>query len=196
MINSIPTRIADRMQYLERLDTADREDGTERLKRLRQIPPETGQFISLMLMLAPKNAVIEIGTSAGYSTLWLALACRNRDMKITTYEILPEKSKLAAETFNLTKTDDIVTLIDGDARNYLEAHKEIGFCFLDAEKEVYQDCYDLVIPRLVAGGILVADNAINHADTLQPMIDFALSDKRIDGMVIPVGKGLLLCRKH
>ena len=66
---------------------------------------------------------------------------------------------------------------------------------MDAEKEVYEDCYDLIIPNLVKGGLLVADNAINHYETLKPMIDKALLDERVDSLVVPIGKGELLCRK-
>lgn len=72
----------------------------------------------------------------------------------------------------------------------------IGFCFLDAEKEVYQACYDAVVPRLVPGGILIADNAINHRQTLQPMLDAALADERLDALIVPIGKGELVCRKR
>ena len=73
---------------------------------------------------------------------------------------------------------------------------DIAFCFLDAEKEVYRDCYEAVIPRLVSGGLLVADNAINHAPTLQPMLDRALADERVDAMIVPIAKGELVCRKR
>ncbi len=48
---------------------------------------------------------------------------------------------------------------------------------------------------MVRGGLLVADNAINHYDTLKPMIEKALSDKRVDALIVPIGKGELLCRK-
>ena len=71
----------------------------------------------------------------------------------------------------------------------------ISFCFLDAEKELYADCYELVVPNLVPGGILVADNAISHAETLQPMLDRALSDERVDALIVPIGMGELVCRK-
>ena len=72
----------------------------------------------------------------------------------------------------------------------------ISFCFLDAEKEMYRECYDLVVPNLVSGGLLVADNAINHRDALQPLIDEAVADVRVDAMVVPVEKGELVCRKE
>lgn len=148
-----------------------------------------------MLQSAPPGPVIEIGTSAGYSTLWLYLACKVNNRKITTFEVLPEKVQLARETFERTRATDLISLVQGDARDYLKDFNDIAFCFLDAEKDIYRDCYDLVIPRLCEGGLLIADNAINHAATLQPMIDFALADRRVDGMVIPVGKGELYCRK-
>ena len=195
MFNQIPTRIAARMKQLEKADRIDRGDQTPRLQRLRQIPPETGQFLALMLKNAPFGSIVEIGTSAGYSTLWLSLAYRSTGAKITTFEVLPEKVKIAKETFKITKTIGFITLIEGDAREYLVDFKNISFCFLDAEKEIYQDCYDLVIPRMCDGGVLIADNAINHATTLQPMIDYALTDPRVEGMVVPVGKGVLYCRK-
>ncbi len=102
---------------------------------------------------------------------------------------------MAKETFELTGTYDVVELIEGDARDYIPNYKNISFCFLDAEKEVYDECYDLIIPNMVKGGILVADNAINHYNTLKPMLDKALADDRVDALVIPIGKGELVCRK-
>ncbi|NHJ02914.1 MAG: O-methyltransferase [Candidatus Heimdallarchaeota archaeon] len=195
MIHDVSEKILARMQYLEEEDRIDRENETPRLERLRQIPPETGQFLYLLAMMAPEGQFIEIGTSAGYSTLWLILACRKRESLITTFEVLPEKIKLAQETFYLTQTSKYVELIEGDARVYLPDMKNISFCFLDAEKEVYEECYDLIIPQLVTGGLLIADNAINHRETLQLMLDKALSDKRVDALIVPIGKGELVCRK-
>ena len=90
---------------------------------------------------------------------------------------------------------DQIRLVEGDARQYLPAYDEIAFCFLDAEKEVYDSCYDLVIPRLVYGGFLVADNFISHQADLQPLTDRVMADKRVDALVVPIGKGILLCRK-
>ena len=195
MFHSIPEPILARMKYLEAIDARDREDGTPRLDRLRQIPPETGRFIGLLASMAPPGRFVEIGASAGYSTLWLALACRLAGRKITTYEVLDEKVDLALETFRVSGVEDVVDLVHADALPHLPEVRDIAFCFLDAEKEVYGACYDLVIPNLVPGGILVADNAINHEETLRPMLDRALSDSRVDALVVPIGKGELVCRK-
>jgi caffeoyl-CoA O-methyltransferase len=146
-------------------------------------------------MNSPAGAWIEVGTSAGYSTLWLALAARETGATITTFEVLPEKIAWAQETFARANVADVVQLVGGDARDYLPGVTDIGFCFLDAEKEVYADCYELVVPRLLPGGLLVADNAINHRETLQPVLDRALADPRVDALIVPIGKGELVCRK-
>lgn len=195
MFHNISENIRNRMRYLEEIDSRDRTDGTPRLTRLRQIPPETGKFLSILAACAPEGKYIEIGTSAGYSALWIGLACRLYGRKLTTFEVLKEKIDLARETFKETNMEGYIELIEGDARNYIEQYDNISFCFLDAEKEIYEDCYDLVIPNMVKGGIFVADNAINHYETLKPMIDKALGDKRVDALVVPIGKGELVCRK-
>ncbi len=195
MFHHIPKAIADRMAELERRDDEDRNDGTPRMERLRQIPPETGRFLALLAASSPAGEWLEIGTSAGYSTLWLSLACRATARTITTFEVLPAKVALAEETLRLTGTSDVVRLIGSDFLAEVGKIGEVGFCFLDAEKEVYGACYEAIVPRLVPGGLLVADNAINHAATLQPVLDRALSDPRVDALIVPIGKGELVCRK-
>lgn len=203
MFHDIPERILGRMRALEHMDARDRADGTPRLKRLRQIPPEVGRFIALMAASSPAVGPganptprwLEIGTSAGYSTLWLALAARALGRRITTFEVLADKAALAAETIALAGVGDVVELVHGDALDHLPTFDGIAFCFLDAEKEVYGPCYELLIPRMVSGGLLVADNAINHEAVLRPMLDRSLSDGRVDAMIVPFGNGELLCRK-
>ena len=195
MFHDIPKSILDRMQHLERMDALDRKDGTPRLARLRQIPPDTGRFIAMLAASAPEGAYVEIGTSAGYSTLWISIACRALGRSVTTYEVLPEKVKLAKETFRVAEVGDCVHLVHGDAKQYLDTMDGISFCFLDAEKEIYADCYEIVIPRLKKGGLLVADNAINHQQALAPMLARALNDERVDALIVPIAKGELVCRK-
>lgn len=195
MLHGMPELIKQRMRTLEAIDARDRQDGTPHLQRMRQIPPETGKFIALLAATAPEGKFIEIGTSAGYSTLWLSLAGRERGCKITTFEILEEKVRLAEVTFRLAGVEDTVELIAGDALDYLADIQNIAFCFLDAEKEIYGACYEAVVPNMVSGGLLVADNAISHGATVQPMIERSLADERVDALVVPIGKGELLCRK-
>jgi caffeoyl-CoA O-methyltransferase len=195
MFHNIPQTILDRMAELESADANDRLDGTPRLQRLRQIPPETGRFLALMAASAPEGTMLEIGTSAGYSALWISLALQERSVKLYTFEVLPAKVELARETFRKAQVEDHVELIHADARQHLHEYGHIAFCFLDAEKEIYADCYDLVVPNLTPGGLLLVDNVISHQADLQPFIDRAYADPRVDAVVISIGKGLLLCRK-
>src|SRR5271157_3870373 len=194
MFQNISPAILKRMAYLEQIDRNDRSDGTALLKRLRQIPPETGKFLAILAASSPNGRFLEIGTSAGYSALWISLACAIKNCKLTTYEILDDKFKFARETFREANVTQYIESIHADALQDLAHIDKIGFCFLDAEKDVYDKCYDAIVPNLVTGGILVADNAINHYETLKTMIGKAFSDNRVDALVVPIGKGELVCR--
>ncbi|MCL5261276.1 MAG: class I SAM-dependent methyltransferase [Gammaproteobacteria bacterium] len=198
MFHNIPDAVLKRMRYLE---DANKNEKTEKVDvkphhlRLRQIPPETGKFISLVALNSPKGQWIEIGTSAGYSTLWLTLACKSIASKITTFELEPQKIELAKETFLQSNVEQYVELVPGNVFNHLSHYTGISFCFLDTEKELYTDCYETVIPNMVSGGILLADNVISHKAVLGSMINHALQDERVDSVVVPIGEGILMCRK-
>lgn len=195
MFHAIPVPILERMKQLEEIDSRDRLDGTPHLERLRQIPPETGRFLALMAASAPPGKLIEIGTSAAYSSLWISLACRERQDRLLTFEVLPEKFDLAQETVRQTGSEAWIELVHGDARRDLQSFSEIAFCFLDAEKDIYQQCYELVVPKLVSGGLFLADNVLSHAEELHPFVSLVMNDARMDTVVVPVGKGVLLGRK-
>jgi predicted O-methyltransferase YrrM len=195
MFHDIPKAIKERMDYLESMDKEDRLAGKSPLERLRQIPPETGKFIVLLAATAPEGTYLEIGTSAGYSAMWLSLACKELGRKLITFEVLEEKAKIARETFKITGLEKVVELVRGDAREYLQHYKNIAFCFLDAEKTDYYDYYEKVIPNMVTGGLLIADNVISHKKILEPMLERTLKDKRVDALVVPIGRGELVCRK-
>ena len=196
MFNDLNANVRDVMRDLEIRDERDRDDGTPHLERLRQITPDTGRFIALWAASAPAGEMIEIGTSAGYSALWLAQACRLRGSRLTTFEILPEKARLARETFARTGVDDVVRLVKGNFLDHVDEFRHVAFCFLDAEKDVYEACYDAVVPKMVPGAVLIADNATSHRDDLQPMLDRVLADERVDAMIATVGKGELVCRRR
>ena len=195
MFHDIPKEIEERMQYLVALDKKERAAGKPMLERLRQIPADTGKFLALLAASAPEGIWLEIGTSGGFSTLWLALACRHVGRKLVTFEVLEPKVKLAKETLKAARVEDVVELVPGDAREHLTGYKNISFCFLDAEKDQYLDCYEKVIPNMVSGGLLVADNATSHKEQLEGMMKRALSDDRVDALVVPIESGELVCRK-
>ena len=195
MFDEIPKLIKTRMKYLEELDSKDRKNGSVLLERLRQVPPETGRLLALLATLAPQGTYIEIGTSGGYSALWISLGLKEVGRTLKTFEILTEKVKLAKETFKAAGVEEYIELIEDDARKHLGNLSNVSYCFLDAEKEYYEECYDLLVPNMVKGGVLIADNVISHGEDLEVMLLKVRTDKRIDSIILPIGSGILFCRK-
>ena len=196
MFEKITDRMKELMAELEEMDARERKDGTSLLRRLRQIPPETGRFLAILAANSPEGEFVEIETSGCYSAMWLSLACMQRGIRLKTIEIMEEKIAVAKETLKKADLEEAVELFEGDALEIVQGFDDIAFCFLDAEKELYEQCYDLVIPKLVQGGLLVADNAISHVGILKSMIEKAMSDPRVDSIVVPIGSGELICRKR
>jgi caffeoyl-CoA O-methyltransferase len=195
MFHNIPSLVQKRMTDLEAVDARDRLDGTPKARRMRQIPPETGKLLALLAAGAPPGLVLEIGTSGGYSSLWLALACRERRDRLVTFEADVDKVALARQTFHLAGVADIVAVVPGNALDLLPQYTRVAFCFLDIEKDAYSPCYRSVVPNLVPGGLLCADNVISHASELEQFLAEVHSDPRLDVLVVPVGKGVLVCRR-
>lgn len=191
----IPKKMKERMGFLEEIDRRDRSDGTDRLRRLRQIPPDTGKFLALLAANCPDGQFVEIGTSAGYSSLWISLALKPRGIRLKTFEILAAKAALARETFKLSGVDDDVELIEGDFLHQHTRVSNISFCFIDCEKDLYVPCFDLVAGKMLSGGLIVADNAIDHYDSVKPMMERAERDNRFDCLMVPIGKGEFVCRR-
>lgn len=195
MFHDIPQPVLDQMSYLEGIDEKDRQDGTPLLKRLRQISPETGRLLAILAADTPKGSWLEVGTSAGYSALWLTRASALRDAKLVTYELLPDKVDLARQTFNKAQVENLVELVHGDARGHLGDYDEISFCFIDPEREMYQEIYEGILPSMLPGGILVVNNAVAYQTEIQDLLQSAGGDVRVDSVVVPIGTGLLVCRK-
>lgn len=195
MFHDIPTAIQTRMQYLEALDIEQRRLGLPAIERLCAITPDTGRFLALMAAAAPPGACLEVGTSGGYSALWLSLACLERGHKLTTFELRDLKVNWARETFKAAGVESLIDLVVGNVRDHLPRYRNIAFCFLDAADEEYIDCYETVLPRMVSGGLIVADNVIAHKEDCEPFVTRVLADGRVDAVVVPIGKGEMLCQK-
>jgi predicted O-methyltransferase YrrM len=164
-----------------------------RSERLRQVTPEVGRFLHTLVLASRPANVLEIGTSGGYSTVWLASAARIIGSFVTTLEIDTVKVTLAKKSLADAGLGDVARIVEGDAFGYLRSRTEaVGFCFLDAEKEDYGAFYDLVIPLLGPGGVLVADNILSHEEELAPFTVRVLADERMSAVVVPIGRGELL----
>ncbi len=183
------------MRRLQSLDAEQRKEGVPTVDRLCAVSPETGRFLALLAATVPSGALLEIGTSGGYSTLWLALAARVRGQCVQSFERSAAKLSIARDTFARSGVTDIIDVTEGDVRNFLPDSRTVAFCFIDHEKSQYIECYEMLMPNLVAGGIIAADNIHSHEEALAPFVDHVIADSRVDAVVIPIGKGVLLARK-
>ena len=115
-----------------------------------------GRVLRQLTEAVRAKRVVEIGTSNGYSTIWLALGVRATGGKVFTHEIDPEKVKMASANFRKAGADDLVTIIEGDAHETIKQHKEpIDVLFLDAEKKGYIDYLNKLLPLIRPGGLIL-----------------------------------------
>jgi predicted O-methyltransferase YrrM len=181
------------MRELEARDAAERSNGTPQAARLRAVAPEVGQFLLTMAVAAHAVTIVEIGTSGGYSTLWLALAAQKTGGRVTTFDVDPAKVALARHTFADAAMEPFVDLREGDGGEGLTHFEGIAdLVFIDCEKGDYTRILGPAIQALRQGGLLVADNLISHAGALEEFRSRALADPRISGLVIPIGGGELV----
>jgi predicted O-methyltransferase YrrM len=103
--------------------------------------------------------VVEIGTSTGYSGIWIGLALKETGGRLTTYEIDPGRAATARENFKRAGMDDVITLVEGDAHQQVaKLEGPIDMIFLDADKEGYVDYLKKLLPKLRPGGLVLAHN--------------------------------------
>jgi predicted O-methyltransferase YrrM len=178
---------------LEEQDAGERQRDVARAQRLRQITPDVGRFLHALVLARSPRSVLEIGTSSGYSTIWLAAAARHIGGTVTSLEIDPAKVRLAIGNVGEAGVDDVARVIECDAVDYLRQRREpADFVFLDAEKEDYLAFFELIVPLLAPGGVLVADNLLSHADALAAFRERALGHPQLAAVVVPIGRGELL----
>ena len=121
------------LDELERHDAGEREQDTPRAERLRQVTPEVGRFLHTLVLATRPRSIVEIGTSGGYSTVWLATAARALAASVVTLEIDPAKVRRATASLREAGVDGVATIVEGDAFTYLRERREpIDFVFLDA----------------------------------------------------------------
>ena len=166
----------------------------DRLHRYRNIEPESGRFLSMLIRAQQSKSILEIGTSTGYSTLWLAEAARQTQAMITTLEVDAERVAQAKQYATEIDLADLINFKVIDAQVYLEAEKEIfDFILLDAERDAYVSYWPHLSRLLKAkGGLLVVDNVISHAAEVEEFIALIQQDPRFIMSTVPIGAGLLM----
>lgn len=165
-------------------------------RRLRSIPLETGQFLNILVKTMKAKKILEIGTSLGYSTIWLGEAAKKIKGKVITLECNPASAKLAWENLIKAGLDKVVKIVLGDARVTLnEVNGEFDFVFIDAEKKDYIAYFDMAFPKTRPGGLMVADNIISHANELVYFKKHIEEFPNAESVTVPIGKGVLLIYK-
>jgi len=166
------------------------ERETDRDRRMLNITPETGRLLWILARSARATRILEVGTSNAYSTIWLADAARATGGRVTTLELNPAKVKLARENLARAGLADRVEVLEGRAVDSLGTRPgPLDFVFLDADRGNYLTYLELVVPRLVPGGLLVADNVSSHAQELHDYLARVKSHPALFSVTVPVGKG-------
>src|SRR6059036_3694236 len=127
------------MAELEHFGKANDSSTTERSRRMLNITRDTGEFLAVLVRAAVARRVLEIGTSNGYSTLWLASAARAIGGAVTTVEMSDYKIGLAKATFARSGLAACITLVQDDAGRLLQraAASAFDLIFLDSERPQY-----------------------------------------------------------
>jgi predicted O-methyltransferase YrrM len=126
---------------------------------MMNVPPEDGRLLRVFTEAVGTRHVVEIGTSNGYSGIWICLALRTTSGKLTTHEIDAGRASLARENFKRAGVAEMVTLVEGDAHQTVTRLKEpIDVLFLDADKGGYLDYLNKLLPLVRPGGLVIAHN--------------------------------------
>ena len=161
---------------------------------------DTGLFINMLLKSAKARRILELGTSCGYSTLWLAEAAREIGGTITTIEANAEKLCFARGALISARLDTHVDFQLGDAPTLIATlGGSFDFVLLDLWKELYVDSFDLFHDKLAPGSITIADNML-RPERYQPMVkEYRARVRSIPGfssVLVPIGNGIELSRRE
>ena len=163
---------------------------TERAKRMLNITPDTGRLLWILVRATGATRILEVGTSNAYSTTWLAAAAEATGGRVVTLELSPDKVRLARENLARAGLAHRVEVVQGRAAETLAGLAgPFDFVFLDADRASYLTYLELALPKLVPGGLLVADNVISHAHELADYLGRVKSHPAVFSVTVPIGKG-------
>lgn len=198
MKEAMTMQLSELKNELARFGAENDAHETERARRMLNITPDTGEFLSVLVRFGNARRVLEIGTSNGYSTLWIAEAAAAIDGHVTTLEYAADKVAMARDTFARSGLADRITLVHGDAGQWLAqaADASIDLLFLDSDREQYAGWWPQLRRVLRRGGLLVVDNATSHAAQMEPLRALLDADQDFGTSLVPVGNGELLAVRN
>jgi predicted O-methyltransferase YrrM len=172
-------------------DERQRQQGLPTEQRTRNLTPASGQFLKILARAMGATRALEIGSSNGVSTIWLAMAMRETGGTVIGTEVIPERAAQANDNLAAAGLSQYATVLSGDAANVIDTVTgPIDLVFLDAEKEDYSAHFERVFPLLRIGGTVIADNVISHDCTEYQEMVRSRSD--CETLTIPLDRGLEL----
>ena len=174
--------------------TAQPPSGRARCSILRATPASSSLSWSELRFA---RRVLEIGTSNGYSTLWLASAAQDIGGSVTTVEKSQYKIDLAAKNFARSGLASSIAQVHDDAGRLLERSADSAFdlIFLDSERPEYSGWWPHLRRVLRRGGLLVVDNATSHPAEIAPFVALVKADAEFITSLVPVGNGEFLAAR-
>lgn len=187
-------------QTLYETDKTYDNEQIDRLNRHRHLEPDSARFLASLMMMKQPKKVLEIGTSTGFSTLWIAYGLRHyvnakvdANVNFISLDIDKYRSDAARHHLQAVGLSDLVDLKVQDAFDYLSQSTEIfDFIFLDAERKFYSDYTEHLHRALTMGGVLIVDNVISHRDEVQPFLAAFENNDRYLCHTIKMGSGLFM----
>ena len=167
-------------------------------KEFWNISRVTAEFLYNLIVESKSKSVIEIGTSNGYSGIWIGKALKKTGGKLTTIEFYDKRLDVAKENFKKCGVADVINPRQGDAATileYLPQNFEIDFAFVDAAKREYIKFFHLIAPHLKVGGYIACDNVISHANKVQDFLDDIDKNPDYENVILPLPAGLSLAKK-
>lgn len=161
-------------------------------RALLAVGPQTGQLINILARSQPSPNILELGTSFGYSGIWLADAARASGGRLTTLELAPHKSAYARDMATQAGLAEWIDFRIGDAVELIgQLPQRWDFVLVDLWKDLYEPCLECFYPRLSPGAIIVADNMIRPGDEGVSRYRESIRAKPgIRSIPVPVGSGL------
>ena len=152
---------------------------------------DTAELVSILAQSSGAQRALEIGTSNGYSTIWLAASIGPLGGRVISIEQSQEKQTMARENLLEAGLLEYLDLRLGDATEVIPTLTgPFDFVFFDANRTSAPDQLTLLLPKLSPRALILADNALSHPDQIAGYITMVNSLEHFQHVIVPVGKGL------
>ena len=191
-------KLATLLKELEEFGKTNDATVTDRSRRMLNITRDTGEFLLLIARAIEARRILEIGTSNGYSTLWLAYAVQQLSGTVTTVEQSQYKVDMARANFERVSMTPWIQQHVGDATDFLKQQTDnsFGLIFLDTDRSQYVGWWSDLQRVLTLGGLMIVDNAVSHASEMESFIDLVQVTPGYLTSLVPVGNGEFLVLKQ